>query len=103
MSIGHPSGGARRVREVVERLDANGHAGDISVDRLPERDWNELWTRSVQPFRIGRRVVIRPSRQHAPLQPGDVELIIDPKQAFGRAIMRRPGCWWNGGRGHPGR
>jgi ribosomal protein L11 methyltransferase len=36
----------------------------------------------VEPIRIGR-VVIRPSWKAVALNPADIELIIDPKQAFG--------------------
>jgi ribosomal protein L11 methyltransferase len=55
----------------------------LSVDLLPDRDWNEQWARSVKPIRIGRRFVIRPSWESVVLEPGQIELILDPKQAFG--------------------
>ncbi len=61
-------------REVEERM---------TIDRLPDRDWNRLWVQSVEAIRVGRRVVIRPSWRRAELQSDDIELIIDPKQAFG--------------------
>lgn len=55
----------------------------ITVDRLPGWDWNAQWAQSVRPIRIGRRLVIRPSWERVELAPGDIELILDPKQAFG--------------------
>jgi len=54
----------------------------LSVTRVPAQDWNEAWARSVKPLRIGR-VVIRPSWEPAELGPRDLEIILDPKQAFG--------------------
>ena len=61
-----------------------GYAGTaITVDRLHAQDWNEQWARSVKPIRIGRHILIRPSWERAGSEPGDVELILDPKQAFG--------------------
>lgn len=54
----------------------------ISVRPVPAQDWNETWTRSVKPLRIGR-LVIRPSWEPVTLDPHDVEIILDPKQAFG--------------------
>lgn len=54
----------------------------IAIGRVADRDWNEPWTKAVQPIRIGR-VTIRPSWHRVDLRAGDVELIIDPKQAFG--------------------
>lgn len=70
-----------RLRQVSEQfgiLDSR-----IVIDRLPERDWNAEWARQVKPIRIGRRVLIRPSWEPVALSAGEIELIIDPRQAFG--------------------
>jgi ribosomal protein L11 methyltransferase len=55
----------------------------IAVERLPGRDWNEQWARSVTPVRIGRRIVVRPSWTRVDPAADDIELILDPRQAFG--------------------
>ena len=54
----------------------------LSVTLVPAQDWNEAWARSVKPLCIGR-VVIRPSWEPVTLGPHDLEIILDPKQAFG--------------------
>ena len=54
----------------------------ITINHLPNEDWNAQWSRLVEPIRIGR-VIIRPSWKIVPLATGEIELIIDPKQAFG--------------------
>lgn len=54
----------------------------ITINQLANRDWNAQWSRLVEPIRIGS-VVIRPSWKQIALNPGEIELIIDPKQAFG--------------------
>ena len=54
----------------------------LSVTLVPAQDWNEAWARSVKPLRIGQ-VVIRPSWEPVTLGPRDLEIILDPKQAFG--------------------
>ena len=54
----------------------------LSVTRVPAQDWNETWARSVKPLRISR-FVIRPSWEPVALGPRDLEIILDPKQAFG--------------------
>lgn len=54
-----------------------------SIRRLPDEDWNAAWARTVKPIRVGRRIVVRPSWEAAALAPDDVEIILDPKQAFG--------------------
>ncbi|MEP7153594.1 MAG: 50S ribosomal protein L11 methyltransferase, partial [Nitrospira sp.] len=54
----------------------------ITINDLANQDWNAQWSRLVEPIRIGR-VVIRPSWKEMALKPGELELILDPKQAFG--------------------
>lgn len=54
----------------------------LSVRPVPAQDWNEAWARSVRPLYIGR-LVIRPSWEPVALGPKDVEIVLDPKQAFG--------------------
>jgi ribosomal protein L11 methyltransferase len=66
---------------LVHRL--GGDAGSMTVHSLPDADWNATWARSVKPLRVGQRIVIRPSWESVAVSPGDVEIILDPKQAFG--------------------
>ncbi len=56
---------------------------DIRVEELPDQDWNRQWAQSVRPIRIGRRIVVRPSWEPVVLQAQDIEIVLDPKQAFG--------------------
>ena len=72
------------VQQVLNRMGRPG-AGDATllVNHLPAQDWNCLWAQSVKPLRIGRRIVIRPSWEPVVLQPNQVEIILDPRQAFG--------------------
>jgi ribosomal protein L11 methyltransferase len=69
------------MRRLLGMLD-DGVEPSIEVNRVPYQDWNEQWARSVKPLRIGR-LVIRPSWEPALLSPDDVEIVLDPKQAFG--------------------
>ncbi|MDQ1290964.1 MAG: Ribosomal protein methyltransferase, partial [Nitrospirota bacterium] len=55
----------------------------VQVGDLPHQDWNRQWAQSVKPLRVGRRLVIRPSWESASLLTGDLDIILDPKQAFG--------------------
>ena len=73
-----------RLRRILQQMEGRGQSGaDILVQSLPHQDWNQQWAESVKPLRVGRRIVIRPSWEPADLQPGDIEIILDPKQAFG--------------------
>ena len=70
------------LRSALSRLDHPDPAGAITINRLADRDWIAQWPRLVAPIRI-RQVAIRASWKSLALNPGDIELIIDPKQAFG--------------------
>lgn len=71
------------LKQVLRELGNESDRPAITVGRLPERDWNAIWARSVKPLKIGRRIIVRPSWERMVSQPGDIELVIDPKQAFG--------------------
>ena len=63
--------------------DPAAEAPVVRVQSIPARDWNAIWAQAVAPIRIGRRIIVRPSWAQAERAPGDIELILDPKQAFG--------------------
>ena len=50
---------------------------------VEEEDWAEAWKSHYHPVRIGRRLMIRPLWTEIALQPGDVEIALDPGMAFG--------------------
>jgi ribosomal protein L11 methyltransferase len=73
-----------QVRAALDQLDPSGQSsGAVHVGDLPHQDWNRQWAQSVKPLRVGRRLVIRPSWESASLLGGDLDIILDPKQAFG--------------------
>jgi ribosomal protein L11 methyltransferase len=81
-----------RLAHVVTGSQRQGLNHTVTVNRLPEQDWNELWARSVQPIRIGRRVLIRPSWKCVELQPGEIELILTPGRLLAPATMPPRRC-----------
>lgn len=72
---------AAALRAVLHQFD--GADAEVLVQLIPDQDWNRQWAQSVRPIRIGRRIVIRPSWEAVALQPQDIEIVLDPKQAFG--------------------
>lgn len=72
----------RSLRMVISNLASSCREVPVSVKRVPSQDWNEAWARSVRPLRIGR-LVVRPSWEPVTLDPNDIEIVLDPKQAFG--------------------
>lgn len=73
-----------RLNRAVRQLDrVNPSMPQILVRHLPHQDWNRQWAQSVKPLYVGRRIVIRPSWEHIDIVPGQIEIVLDPKQAFG--------------------
>ncbi len=68
------------VCEVLSETASSEHS--FSVTLVPVQDWNDAWARSVKPLRIGR-LVIRPTWESVLLGLNDIEIVLDPKQAFG--------------------
>lgn len=46
-------------------------------------NWEERWQASLRPFRIGRRIVVRPSRCDYNPRPGEIVVTMDARVAFG--------------------
>lgn len=73
-----------RLQQVLTTLDPDGRSEQaIQIEPLQAQDWNRWWAESVRPIRVGRRLVIRPSTEPVQLQANDIEIVLDPKQAFG--------------------
>lgn len=80
---------ARRVQKVLgERYPAR-------IEFVEGDEWRDAWREHFEPTRIGPRLVLRPTWAQMKLQPGDVELVVDPGRAFGsgthestRLVMR---------------
>lgn len=70
------------LRAALADVTESSQEQSLSVTLVPAQDWNDAWARSVKPLRIGR-VVIRPSWEPVTLGHHDLEIILDPKQAFG--------------------
>lgn len=71
------------LKQVIAKVDhGEGVEVPVCVNRVPHQDWNGQWAKSVKPLHIGR-LVIRPSWEPVTLGPHDIEVVLDPKQAFG--------------------
>ena len=58
-------------------------AAGLTVETVPDRDWNAAWAASLTPIRLSGRIGIRQS-WHSPDENFDgFELVIDPRRAFG--------------------
>ncbi len=62
-------------------LDPIGSA--LQIEALDSEEWATSWRRFFHPLKIGQRLWISPSWEPAVLQPGDLNIEIDPGMAFG--------------------
>ena len=69
-------------RLLTQLVHESGAEIPLFVNRVPYQDWNQAWARSVKPLHIGR-LVIRPSWESVALGFNEIEIVLDPKQAFG--------------------
>lgn len=75
--------GHEKVVEALTHALMKAGATDVKTQLLPEQNWDELWRKHFKPHRIGSRLVVRPSWETYEFSPGDIELVLDPGQAFG--------------------
>lgn len=71
------------VRDALHRLGDPAAQASLEVIDLPDQDWNAVWAASLQPIRLGSRIVIRQSWNEAAAPEGGFALVLDPKRAFG--------------------
>jgi len=76
----------RVVAEGLWHLRAIWPVGDLEAREIAEDDWSAAWKRHYRTFRVGRRLVIRPSWLDDAPRPGDVVVTIDPGSAFGTGL-----------------
>ena len=77
-----PQAGAHALRDAL----AAGPPAPLEVGALeavPDTDWSERWKLGLRATVISPRLVVRPSFVAYALAPGQVEVVIDPRQAFG--------------------
>lgn len=76
------NGTAAQVDLLSADLVAQG-AREVTTREVPEEDWAESWKQHFKPRRVGKRFVVRPTWEEFDLQEGDIDIVLDPGQAFG--------------------
>jgi ribosomal protein L11 methyltransferase len=73
----------QRYQEDLAALGFPLPAGSLQLQRIPPRDWNEEWKRSIRPINIGEKLIIKPSWIELLSPPDRIVIEIDPQMAFG--------------------
>ena len=71
------------IKSALSVLGVDNPESVISVQSVPDQDWNAVWAASLNPIRIGKRFRIRQSWHPEDKHFDGFELVIDPKRAFG--------------------
>jgi len=61
---------------------ANRHNASLTVNEIPDQNWNEVWENNYKPVQVGNFAGIR-AQFHQPLADVKFELLITPKMSFG--------------------
>lgn len=83
---GDAPGKQRIVEEALWHLRTIWPVGELATRAVDEEDWAHAWKKHYSLFRIGRRVVIRPSWLDYVPSPNDVVVSLDPGVAFGTGL-----------------
>jgi ribosomal protein L11 methyltransferase len=75
------AGDAEAVRAAV--AEAAGEGAVAAAERVSESDWSERWKQSLEATLVSPRLLVRPPCVERAPAPGQVELVIEPGQAFG--------------------
>ena len=70
--------------EELLQMDAFQGVHLLSVEAMPDKDWNEVWEASYQPVVVNERCRVR-APFHEPDPTFQYDLIIEPKMSFGTA------------------
>ncbi len=73
--------------KAIEAVESNFQVKcPVFVDEVRNEDWEETWKKYYHAFKIGERLVIKPSWEEYLTSKGEVVVNIDPGMAFGTGI-----------------
>jgi ribosomal protein L11 methyltransferase len=76
-----PAAQVEAVRGAAQAIDAD--AAIDAAEAVALRDWPETWKDGLAPIVVSSRLVVRPPFAAHALAPGQSEVVIEPRQAFG--------------------
>lgn len=71
--------------KILERLKKEGGHGSLEITKklVSEEDWANNWKQYFKPFKVGNRLLVKPSWETDENEENRVILEIDPKSSFG--------------------
>lgn len=75
------------LHECIDRVEKNFQARcRIFIDDVRDEDWEDSWKKYYHTFKVGSRLVIKPSWEEYQAEDGQIVVEIDPGMAFGTGI-----------------
>ncbi len=56
---------------------------ELEMQNVADEDWSENWKKYYKPFRVGKRLVVKPTWESYSAKPDDLVIELDPGMAFG--------------------
>jgi len=76
----------RRYLKELQQLGIESGPAEMTTKLIAQEDWSSNWKQYFTPFRIGKRLVIKPSWETFEENPDDLLIDIDPGMAFGTGL-----------------
>jgi ribosomal protein L11 methyltransferase len=71
------------LKRILNVCGVDPQSADLTVQTVPDKDWNATWAASLTPICLGQKFRIRQSWHPVDDSFKGIELVIDPKRAFG--------------------
>ena len=75
-----------KVRDNIERnpIEKYGYSlGEVTILEVYEKDWAEAWKKYYKPFKVGEKIVIKPTWEEYERNNDEIIIELDPGMAFG--------------------
>lgn len=69
--------------EGLKAFDIETGLAEVTYKEIFPSEWENEWKKYFKPFKLGDRIVVKPSWETYDLEPGDLLIEIDPGNAFG--------------------
>lgn len=69
--------------EGLKAFDIETGLAEVTYKEIFPSEWENEWKKYFKPFKLGDRIIVKPSWETYDLEPGDLLIEIDPGNAFG--------------------
>jgi ribosomal protein L11 methyltransferase len=73
------------IKQLNKQLPASDQC-NCETEQVVEQDWNSNWKKHFKPFKLTKRIVIKPTWEPYSAQPGELIIEMDPGMAFGTGL-----------------